>query len=152
MIEENKTKQAQEIILEFFDKMTLPVVVEEKSANDQILKIEIHSQEAQALIGYQGKNLSDIQSILSKIIRKKLGEEIFLDIDINGYKSEKEQRFQDLAQDAADEVAATGREKTLFPMNAFERRIIHTELVKRSDVKTESIGEGDERKVKIIPA
>ncbi len=152
MIEENKIKQAQEIVLEFFGKMTLPVVVEEKSANDQILKIEIHSQEAQALIGYQGKNLGDIQSVLAKIIRKKLGEDIFLDIDINGYKSEKEQRFQDLAQDAADEAVSTGREKVLFPMNAFERRIIHTELSKRSDVKTESIGEGDDRKVKVIPA
>ncbi len=151
MIEENKIKQAQEIVLEFFDKMTLPVIVEEKSVNDQILKIEIHSQEAQALIGYQGKNLGDIQSTLAKIIRKKLGEDIFLDIDINGYKSEKEQRFQDLAQDAADEVVSTGREKILFPMNAFERRIIHTELAKRGDVKTESIGEGDDRKVKIIP-
>ena len=151
MIEENKAKQAQEIVLEFFDKMTLPVIVEEKSANDQILKIEIHSQEADALIGYQGKNLGDIQSILAKIIRKKLGEDIFLDIDINGYKSEKEQRFQDLAQDTADDVVSSGREKTLFPMNAFERRIIHTELAKRSDVKTESIGEGDERKVIVIP-
>ena len=151
MIEENKIKQAQEIVLEFFDKMTLPVVVEEKSANDQILKMEIHSQEAQALIGYQGKNLGDIQSVLAKIIRKKLGEDIFLDIDINGYKGEKEQRFQDLAQDTADEVVATGREKALFPMNAFERRIIHTELAKRNDVKTESIGEGDDRKVKIAP-
>ncbi|MDD5738951.1 MAG: hypothetical protein PHY72_03470 [Candidatus Pacebacteria bacterium] len=151
MIEENKVKQAQEVVLEFFDKMTLPVVIEEKSVNDQILKIEIHSQEAQALIGYQGKNLADIQSVLAKIIRKKLGEDIFLDVDVNGYKNEKEQRFCDLAQDAADEAVSTKREKILFPMNSFERRIIHNELSKRSDVKTESIGEGDNRKVVIFP-
>lgn len=151
MIEENNIKQAQEIVLEFFDKMTLPVVVEEKNANDKILKIEVHSQEAQALIGYQGKNLGDIQSILAKIIRKKLGDDIFLDIDVNGYKGEKEQRFCDLAQDTADEVVSTGREKVLFPMNAFERRIVHTELSKRSDVKTESIGLGDDRKVVVRP-
>ncbi len=152
MIEENKIKKAQEIVLEFFDKMTLPIVVEEKSSNDQILKMEVHSQEAQSLIGYQGKNLEDIQSILAKIIKKKLDEDIFLDIDINGYKSDKEQRFCDLAQDAADEAVSTGHEKILFPMNAFERRIIHTELAKRTDVKTESIGEADDRKVKVIPA
>jgi len=152
MIEENKIKQAQEVVLEFFNKMTLPVVIEEKSAKENVLKMEVHSQEAQALIGYQGKNLGDIQSVLSKIIRKKLGEEFFLDIDVNGYKSEKEQRFCDLAQDAADEAVATGHEKILFPMNAFERRLIHTELAKRSDVKTESIGEGEERRVVIKPA
>ncbi|MDD5433753.1 MAG: hypothetical protein PHE77_03845, partial [Candidatus Pacebacteria bacterium] len=47
--------------------------------------------------------------------------------------------------------ASTGREKVLFPMNAFERRIIHTELAKRSDVTTESTGAGDNRKVVVRP-
>ena len=151
MIQKNNIDQAQEIVLEFFDKMTLPVVVENKTTSDELLKVEIHSQDAQALIGYQGKNLADIQSVLAKIIRKKLGQEIFLDLDINGYKSEKEQRFRDLAQEMADEAVSIGRAKILFPMNAFERRIIHAELAIRGDVKTESIGEGEDRKVTIIP-
>lgn len=147
----NHEEKIKEMVLDFFSKMTLPVVVEEKSSKDQILKLEIHSQEAQALIGYQGKNLADIQSVLSKIVKKNFGPDVFLDIDVNGYKSDKEERFRDLAQDAADEAASSRREKFLFPMNAFERRIIHTELSQRGDVKTESVGEGDERKVVIRP-
>ena len=152
MNKENNIEKAQEMVLEFFDKITLPVVVENKSVNEEILKIEIHSTEAQTLIGYQGKNLADIQSVLARIIRKKLGQELFIDIDVNGYKSEKEQRFCDLAQDTADEAVSYRREKMLSPMNAFERRIIHTELAKRDDVTTESIGEGEDRRVVIKPA
>ena len=142
----------EEIISEFFEKMTLAVEIESCKTDGQLLKVALSSNDAQTLIGYQGSNLADIQTLLARILRKKVNQEIILDLDINGYKSDKEQRFCDLAQDAADEVVSSGREKTLFPMNAFERRIIHTELAKRSDVKTESIGEGDDRKVKVIPA
>ena len=122
MNQKNKTEKAQEIILEFFEKMTLPVVLENKAKDSNILKMEAHSQEAQALIGYQGKNLADIQSVLGKIIRKKIGEDFFIDIDVNGYKNEKEQKFRDIAQEAANEATRTGRAKILFPMNSFERR------------------------------
>ncbi|MFH0739595.1 MAG: R3H domain-containing nucleic acid-binding protein [bacterium] len=141
----------EEIIEEFFEKMTLPITIESCKNDGQLLKVALSSSDAQTLIGYQGSNLSDIQSLLARILRKKINQEILLDLDINGYKSDKEQRFCDLAQDAADEAVATGREKVLFPMNAFERRIIHTELTKRSDVKTESIGQGDTRKVVVFP-
>ena len=150
--ENNNTEKAQEIVLDFFNRMTLPVVVENKSVDEETLKIEIHSTEAQTLIGYQGKNLADIQSVLARIIRKKLGQELFVDIDVNGYKNEKEQRFCDLAQDTADDVVFLKREKMLSPMNSFERRIIHKELANRSDVTTESIGEGEDRRVVIKPA
>jgi len=152
MIEEKNIQEARKIVSGFFEKMTLPAEIESHKCDGQLLKIALSSNDAQTLIGYQGSNLYDIQSLLARILRKKIGQEIILDLDINGYKSDKEQRFCDLAQDTADEVVATGREKTLFPMNAFERRIIHTELSKRSDVKTESIGEGDDRKVIVIPA
>lgn len=142
----------EEIISEFFEKMTLAVEIESCKTDGQLLKVALSSNDAQTLIGYQGSNLADIQTLLARILRKKVDQEMILDLDINGYKSDKEQRFCDLAQDAADEVVSSGREKTLFPMNAFERRIIHTELAKRSDVKTESIGEGYDRKVIVIPA
>ena len=57
-----------------------------------------------------------------------------------------------MARSAADEVAITKKEKTLAPMPAYERRIIHLEIINnRSDVITESLGEGAERKVTIKP-
>jgi len=148
---EDSLEKTKEIITDFFEKMTILADIEEQKLVDNLLKITLVSGEAQVLIGQQGKTLSDIQNILAKIFRKKLDKEVFLDLDVNNYKSDKEQRFRDLAQEAADEAVSSGREKTLFPMPAFERRIIHTELAKRQDVKTESIGEAEERRVVIRP-
>jgi len=148
---EDSLEKTKEIITDFFEKMTILADIEEQKLVDNLLKITLVSGEAQVLIGQQGKTLSDIQNILAKMLRKKLDKEVFLDLDVNNYKSDKEQRFRDLAQEAADEAVSSGREKTLFPMPAFERRIIHTELAKRQDVKTESIGEAEERRVVIRP-
>ncbi|MDD4990369.1 MAG: hypothetical protein PHW31_03605 [Candidatus Pacebacteria bacterium] len=150
MTDENLNK-IKELIEEFFEKMTFPAGIESQEWEDNLLKVGLVSSEAQVLIGQQGKTLSDIQNILAKILRKQLSQEVFLDLDINNYKSDKKQRFCDLAQEAADEAISSGREKMLFPMAAFERRIIHTELAKRQDVTTESVGEGEERKVVIRP-
>lgn len=142
----------ESIVNDFFQKMTLPATVEQQEQQDNVLKISLVSPEAQILIGQQGRTLDDIQAVLARIIRKHLAQEIFLDIDINGYKKDKEQRFRDLANETADEVSSSGKEKILFPMTAFERRIIHTELMKRDDVKTESVGENEDRRVVITPA
>lgn len=144
--------EIETIVSNFFQKMTLPVAVEQQEQQGNILKISLASAEAQVLIGQQGRTLDDIQAVLARIIRKHLAQEIFLDIDINGYKKNKEQRFCDLANETADEVLSSGKEKMLFPMTAFERRIIHAELAKRNGVKTESIGENDNRRVVVMPA
>ena len=93
MPEENLEK-TKEIIIEFFEKITLPVEIENCKIDGQLLKIALSSNDAQTLIGYQGSNLADIQTLLARILRKKLDQEIILDIDINGYKSDKEQRFR----------------------------------------------------------
>ncbi len=151
MSTDENLKKTKGLIEEFFAKMTFLAEIESQEWEDNLLKIGLSSNEAQVLIGQQGKTLSDIQNILAKILRKQLGQEIFLDLDINNYKSDKEQRFRDLAQEAADEAVFSRHEKALFPMAAFERRIIHTELAKRQDVTTESVGEGEERKVVVRP-
>lgn len=149
-MDENLEK-TKEIIKEFFEKMTFPAEIENQEWNDNLLKIALTSNEAQILIGQGGKTLSDLQGLLAKVFRKQLEQEVFLDLDINNYKSDKEQYLRDLAQKAADTAVSLGQEKALFPMAAFERRIIHTELSKRDDVKTESIGEADDRRVVIKP-
>ncbi len=151
MTTDENLNKIKELIEEFFAKMTFPAEIENQEWNDNLLKISLTSNEAQILIGQGGKTLSDLQGLLAKVFRKQLEQEVFLDLDINNYKSDKEQYIRDLAQKAADTAVSLGQEKALFPMPAFERRIIHTELANRSDVQTESIGEGDERKVVIRP-
>jgi spoIIIJ-associated protein len=93
----------------------------------------------------------EIQHLLNAIFKKEIGEEFFLDLDIEGYKEKKVKYLKELARSVADEVALTKKERILEPMPAYERRIIHLELASRPDVTTESIGKEPKRRVVIKP-
>jgi spoIIIJ-associated protein len=72
-------------------------------------------------------------------------------IDVEGYRARRERQLRQLARRMADQAVEAGRTMTLEPMPANERRIIHLELREHPGVVTESIGEGDHRKVTIVP-
>ncbi len=75
---------------------------------------------------------------------------VSLDIDVEGYKQRRDQALQSLALDMAERVRASGREITLEPMPARERRIVHLALADHPQVITQSVGEGESRKVSIL--
>ena len=144
-------KKIEEIIERFFQKMSFQVQIEKEELKENVLIINLKTEEPQILIGGGGKTLVDLQKILGKIIRRKVGKEIFLDLDINQYKKNKIEYLKDLAKSTADEVALSKKEKILPPMPSYERRIIHLTLAEREDVQTESQGEEPERRVVIKP-
>jgi len=88
---------------------------------------------------------------LRKVIRKELGKEIYLTLDIDNYKENKINSYKSIANSAAEEVVTTGQQKILPPLSAYARRIIHMELAKRDDVSTESIGMGEQRRIVVKP-
>ncbi len=144
-------KIIKKIIEEFFEKMTFEAELKMGQMEEDSLPVDLKTEDPQILIGEQGRTLVELQKILGKIIRKKLGEQIFLDLDINQYKKKKIEYLKEMAQSMADQVALQKEEKALFSMPSFERRIIHLTLSEREDVKTESIGEEPERRVVIKP-
>jgi len=87
-------------------------------------------------------NLNRVGRLLTKQMSL---ESIF--IDVNNYRRERENLIIELAKAAARKVVASGDMVSLPAMNAYERRLIHTELSTRPDVKTESVGEGKDRYV-----
>ena len=153
MTPENLEK-IKEVILEFFRKTGLEIEkVEIKESQDPAVSVNLKVEEPQSLIGERGQTLAEIQRLLKIILQKKAapGELFYINLDINDYKKNKEEYLRELAASAADEVSITKREKQLFPMSAFERRIVHVELASRSDIETESAGHEPERKVIIKP-
>jgi spoIIIJ-associated protein len=76
---------------------------------------------------------------------------VSLAVDVEGYRQRREQQLRRMAQRLAEQAVERGRTMTLEPMPANERRIIHLELRDHLAVRTESVGEGDRRKVTIIP-
>lgn len=150
-MEERTQKQAEKIVREFFNKMTFEVDFVLKTKGENILAVALQTSEAQVLIGQRGTMLNVLQNVLGRLLKKQLGEQIYLSLDINNYWADKEKHLKELAQSVADEVSLEKRERVLFPMSSFERRVIHLELADRADVKTESVGEGEERRIIIRP-
>ena len=139
-------------IQEFFDKATFETQVEVSPAEEERVSARIKIDDPKILIGEGGQTLAEIQHLLKLILRPKIEDNFYLDVDINNYKKKKIEYLIELARASADEVSLMKKEKILDPMPAFERRIIHKELGLRADVKTESIGEEPERKIVIRPA
>ncbi len=83
---------------------------------------------------------------VGRLITKKMGLEPIL-VDVNNYRRERENLIVELAKAAARKAIASQEDVSLPTMNAYERRLIHTELATRPDVKTESVGEGRNRYV-----
>ncbi|MDD4531112.1 MAG: hypothetical protein PHH21_00195 [Candidatus Pacebacteria bacterium] len=154
MINQEEFEKIKEIVKGFFLKAGFVVDAEggfmERDGED-ILDINIKTPEAQTLIGKQGLVLADAQLLLRKVIKKETGKEFYLSLDIDNYKKNKEDYLRDVARSVADEVARTGREKELPFTSSFDRRVVHMELADREDVMTESVGEGEERKVIVKP-
>jgi spoIIIJ-associated protein len=117
----------------------------------EIIDLEIKIEEPQILIGQGGQTLFEIQRLLKIILNKKTQSAFYLNLDINDYKKQKVEYLKDVAKDFADQVSLTKEEKHLAPMSAYERRIIHAELSLRTDVDTESRGDGSDRHIVIKP-
>ncbi len=118
-----------------------------KNGNQMLL--EIKGDKVSHLIGYKGKTIESLQSLLNAMLQREDEEFAKIFVEINGYKKQKEEKLKKLANKMADNVMRFRKPIRLEPMSAYERLIIHTELAKRNDVETESIGEEPRRRVVI---
>lgn len=115
------------------------------------MRVNVNGDDLSYLIGRQAETLNALQYISSLIINKEIGRSIPLIVDVEGYRSRRENQLRQLARRMADQAVATGRRQVLEPMPANERRIVHIALRENPDVSTESIGEEPRRKVTILP-
>lgn len=127
--------------------MSGDVKIEQAGDGEPTVRVSATVEEPQMFIGEKGQTLFEIQHILKLMVRKKIAEPFYLSLDINEYKKNKEEYLQDLAKTTADEVALLKKPKELSPMPSAERRIVHLALAGRTDVVSESVGEGVDRRV-----
>lgn len=151
MISQNNLEEIKKITEEFFQKTTFEVEIEFLPQKDLTLPINLKSEEPQILIGEGGQTLAEIQHLLKAILKRKIREPFFIELDINGYKKKKLEYLKEMAHSVAEEVTLTKKEKSLPPMPAYERRVVHLELASHPGVTTESIGQEPERRVVVKP-
>jgi len=113
--------------------------------------LDIQGQDLGMLIGRRGETLDALQYLTRLMVNHRLQRRSSLSLDVESYKSRREVSLRRLAERMAAQARDLGRTVTLEPMPANERRIIHMALQDDKSVRTESVGEGDRRKVTIIP-
>jgi spoIIIJ-associated protein len=155
--DEEALRITQDTVRELLQRMGIEATVDghwgQADAPDRIqpLFIDIHGKDLSILIGRRGETLAALQYITRLIVGKELKRPVAVLIDIEGYRSRREGQLRRLARRVANQAVDTSRTMTLEPMPAFERRIVHIELRDNPDVDTLSVGEGNRRKVTIIP-
>ncbi len=113
--------------------------------------LDISGPTANNLIGRRGETLNALQYITRLISSRELQHRANIVVDVEGYKARRSRMLHDLAIRMADQAVRSQRTVALEPMPSYERRIIHMALRSRSDVQTRSVGEGNARKVTIVP-
>lgn len=148
---------SQEFLQNMLDLMTLQTRVEAEikaptNAEDEtVYYLNITGDDLGVLIGRRGETLSAIQFLVRLYVNRHMHYWPRIEIDVESYKQRRTHRLQKLAENLAERAVLSGKTVVLEAMPARERRLIHLALRDRSDVTTKSIGEGDNRKVTIIP-
>lgn len=132
---------------------TQEAMVSEESAETgaKPIALNIEGQDLGILIGRRGQTLAALQYILRLVVGRQIEDWSPIVVDVENYKQRRLEALKKFAVEMADRVKSRGAPFTLEPMPAYERRIIHMALADYSGVFTESVGQGDERKVVIRP-
>jgi spoIIIJ-associated protein len=119
--------------------------------SDEIpLALDITGDDLGILIGRRGQTLACLEYITKLIVVGRLKAWLPLTVDVGGYKKRRRDSLQRLALYLAEQVKSRRRAITMEPMPADERRIVHLTLADNPDVTTQSIGEGESRKVIVL--
>ncbi len=113
--------------------------------------LEIKGQDVGLLIGRGGDTMAALQYLLNLMLSRRFRLDAPIEVDVEGYRQRRRAQLEVIARRAADSVRRTGQPVELQPMPARDRRIIHMVLSDDPDVRTESVGEGDERHVMVLP-
>lgn len=123
----------------------------EEDSQSPVVTINLVGNDLGMLIGRRGEALTDLQYMFNLIMNKKTRTWGKVMLDVEGYRTRRKASLINLAHRMADQVLATRQPITLEPMPAHERRLVHIALLDHPYIRSESFGEGEERKVTIFP-
>ena len=140
----------QQLLETLFENMEIKATVN-INENAEEISYQIETDENPVLIGKNGKTLEGLQFYMRNILNIFTEKHVMVLVDIGGYKENRKKQLEILATKTAKEVARTKISAKLEPMNAYERRIIHTKLSEWRDVSTTSEGNHPKRYLVIKP-
>ena len=159
MVEDNDLFEVVQGVLEtLLERMGIEASVElqgepagsEEKPGEQ-LTFDVMGDDLGILIGRRGQTLASLQFMVRLIVSHQTKKWVPIVVDIESYRRRRSEKLEALAERLAEQVRERGRPFTLRPMLPYERRIIHLALADYPNVTTESIGEGESRRVVIRP-
>lgn len=146
---EAKVKAAMEYLSTVFTAMgAVNVEMNTHRAGEAVI-IQVTGEDVGMLIGHRGETMENLSYLASLVANRMPGDYVKLGLDVAGYRSKREKDLQALARRIAAKVAKSGRNYVMDPMNPYERRIIHSTVSEIEGVRSESRGEGADRRVVI---
>ncbi len=140
------------VVNSLISRMDVSVLATIRSSGDDETGpvIDIHGEDSGLLIGKRGETLQAFQFLVNMALNKSMQSHPVVVVDVEKYKERRSKSLEALAARVAERVARSGRPITLEPMPPSERRVIHLALANHSSVTTESVGEGQQRKVTVM--
>jgi len=155
--EEAVTELAIQLLLEMVDLMGFDATATatwqdaDEDNDHRYLLLNLEGADLSPLIGRRGDALNNIQYLLRLMVNQRVHAWKNIVVDVDNYRQRRIEHLTQLALRIADQVATAGRPLALEPMPSNERRIVHIALRDHPKVFTESIGEGDRRKIQVMP-
>ena len=147
---EGAASLGRDVVKRLIDFITTDAEVDVVRNGDKI-RYNVSGGNTALLIGKRGQTLEAMQYLVEKIVNKQHEKHIRIQLDIEGYLSSRREKLEGLALRLGEKVKRTGKPVTVGQFNAHDRRIIHMILKEDNALRTQSMGEGYLRKIKIFP-
>ncbi len=152
---DERSRNAQAFVDDVIRKMGMDCRVrlrrpKEGDSPDEI-NLEIFGRDAGRIIGKKGQVLQALQFLVHRIVNRPGLERRHILVDAEGYRSRRDTSLATMAKRLGRQAVDEGKIITFEPMNPRDRRVVHLALAKFEGVITKSDGEGEDRRVQIIP-
>jgi len=149
---EGLREQVEHFVKDLVDKSSLDLRVFVAEPEPENIEISFQGFDLPLLLGHNAELLDALQYIARRAFASAVASGIQIDFDANGYRDARKEELQLMAQKAAERVKTSKVPFVFDPMSAQDRRAIHTALVDIEGIRTESEGDGQMRRVKVLPA
>jgi spoIIIJ-associated protein len=151
---DERTERALEFVMRLLDDMDMDCEAEllpPRPEEPNEVQIDIQGPDAGRIIGKKGQVLAAIQYLTNRVVNRPGLDKRYVTVDAEGYRSRRDDTLATMARRLGKQAVTEGKIITFEPMNPRDRRVIHLALAKFDGVVTRSEGEGDDRRVQIIP-
>jgi spoIIIJ-associated protein len=152
--DDERARQALDFVTKLMVQMQMECTVRAKRPKPEEpaeIQLEISGRDAGRVIGKKGQVLAAVQYLTNRIVNRPGLDRRYVTVDAEGYRSRRDSTLATMARRLGKQAVDEGKIITFEPMNPRDRRVIHLALAKFEGVVTKSEGEGDDRRVQIIP-